>query len=369
MAITEVGNNTGIGTACQQYGKSQGEVLFKTYSYQNGKGQERVYCTKDCVEISRDCISSGKMLGNADNYEEVRNMLKTQGNSKIAAIGNKMFYETYEVMKDYYNGKLSRDEVKDIFKEYFYHYMGTSSEAGKECGGEEVKVNNCFFKQLATSRLAGLYEYFSRANTRNACAQNSKEGKELMESNGISWQGTCYYNADWYYACEEMQELFRQTADELADEYGAEHLDFQYVEQNTRFTLDGGITYNGVWDAVKWQINGNGALSGGFLDKNVAPPKGFVYCSTGFGWDGKGDLNGIRDEIQNSRKKSDSMLLLMAKVRSASAGGSLLLEPKNYSSSSDWKENDTYKSAVAFLKNFNMSWNYRGDRWELMYVG
>lgn len=28
---------------------------------------------------------------------------------------------------------------------------------------------------------------------------------------------TYYYNSDWYYACEEMQELFRETANELAD--------------------------------------------------------------------------------------------------------------------------------------------------------
>ena len=370
MALTEVGNSVRIRTVSQQYGQTQGEVVSKTYSYQSGKGQETVYYAKDYVEISKDCISSYTVPADVDNYEEIKNMLKAQSGGKIASLGNKMFYETREVMEDYYNGKLSRDEVKDIFKEYFYHYMGTSVEERKECGGEDTKENSCYRKQFVTSHLAGLYEYFSRANTRSAKVQNDSEGEALMESNGMRWNGTCYYNADWYYACEEMQELFRQTADELADEYGAEHVDFQYVEQNTRFKLDGGITYNGVWDAVKWSINDNGRVSGRFLDKNMVPPRGLVYCSSGFGWwDGKGDINGIRDEIQKRRKNDSSTLLLMAQVQPASAGGSLLLEPKNYSSSSDWRENDTYKSAVAFLKNFNMSWNYRGDRWELMYVG
>lgn len=87
----------------------QRDILFRTYSYQNGKGQEKVYYRKDCVEISMD---SYEISPDADNYEEIRNMLKSQSGSKIAFLGNEMFEETYEVMEDYYSGKLSRDEVK-----------------------------------------------------------------------------------------------------------------------------------------------------------------------------------------------------------------------------------------------------------------
>lgn len=358
MAVTQVGNNSETVTNYQK------EIIFKTYSYQNGKGQEKVYYAKDCVQISMD---SYVIPPDADNYEEVKSMLKRQGSSEIASLGNSMFYETYEVMKDYYSGKLNRDEVKDIFKEYFYHYMGTSSAARQECSAEQVQPN-CYLKQFATSRLAGLYEYFSRANTRNACEQNSKEGKALMESNGVSWNGAHYYNADWYYACEEMQELFRETADELADEYGVEHVDFQYVEKNTRFTLDGGITYNGVWDAVKWQRNAEGPMSGKFLDQNMAPPRGFVYCGSGYCWDGKGDLEGIKESVKNKKKEYSSMMLILASARGLTAGKSLLFDSKNYSGQSSWKEDDHYRQAVSFLKNFDMSWNFRGDRWEFMFV-
>ena len=131
----------------------QRDILFRTYSYQNGKGQEKVYYRKDCVEISMD---SYEISPDADNYEEIRNMLKSQSGSKIAFLGNEMFGETYEVMEDYYNGKLSRDEVKDIFREYFYHYMGTSLAERKECGAEEAKAGGSYsyLKQFATSRPA-----------------------------------------------------------------------------------------------------------------------------------------------------------------------------------------------------------------------
>lgn len=341
MSVSEIGSTNSVGTDYSGYKQSENEVLFKTYSYQNGKGQEKVYYAKDCVELS---LNSFTIAIDSDNYEEIKNMLKKQSGSPIANLGNRMFYETNEVMEDYYSGKLSSDEVKDIFREYFYHYAGKTS---------------------VTESLAGLYEYFSRANTRNACEQNMREGKELMESNRLEWSGTYYYNADWYYACEEMQELFRETANELADEYGAEHVDFQYVEQNTKFTLDGGITYNGVWDSREWQINYDRAIGGSFLDNNMAPPKGFVYCSTNY-WNGEKIPEGIKENLKNLKAGRSSMMFLLAAARNTNAKESLLLTRKNYSTFSDWEENETYKSAVSFLKNFNINWNFRGNRLEFL---
>lgn len=92
-------------------------------------------------------------------------------------------------------------------------------------------MSESYKKQIVTGNLAGLYEHFSRANTRNACAANNREGRAPLENNGLSSSGAYYYNADWYWACEEMQELFRETADELADEFGAERVDFDFVKK------------------------------------------------------------------------------------------------------------------------------------------
>ena len=370
MAIAEIGNReAGAGRVSE---RNPDDILFRTYSYQNGKGQETVYYAKDCVEISLD---SYKIPPTADNYEEIRNMLKAQSGSRIASLENRMFYETYEIMQDYYDKKLSRDEVKDIFKEYFYHYVGTSAKKAESAGNAESQGTKKAVLRtgdgtaLATRYLAGLYEHFSRANTRNACTRNQKEGKELMERNGMSSSGAVYYNADWYYACEEMQQLFRDTADELADEYGVEHVDYKYVEKNTKFTLDGGITYNGVWDARVWQMNSQSAVRGGMIDENMAPPEGFVYCSSHYAWTGKGDTQGIQEEIRNRRKGYSSMMFLTASAQQTQIGGSLLLDPKHYGSSSQWKDNDVYRQGISFLSNFNIYWGCRGSRWEFMACG
>ena len=346
------GSSSSVGTYYQQY--AQGDtILFKSYSYKNDKGQEEVYYAKDALEITQ---SIRKISPDADNYEDIKNMLKNNviSGGKTAFIGNKYFSETYEIMSDYYSGKLSRDDVKNIFKEYFYHACSVSTET--DIGTSSA--NQSYVKNYATTFLAGLYEYFSRANTRNACTQNMQEGKTLMESHGLTWNGTYYYNSDWYYACEEMQELFRETVNELADEVGAEHVDFEYVEKNTRFTLDGGITFNGVWDSMEWQINYDRGIGGSFMDKDMAPPKGFVYCATAY-WNGEIDLEKGKDH--------SFRMFLLAAVKNTDEKSSLLFDQKYYFHSSNWEKNDTYRSATAFLKNFNISWNFRSNRLEFLY--
>ena len=110
-----IGSTNGVGTIYRQY-TQEDTILSKTYSYQNGKGQEKVYYAKDCLELSPESFT---ISPDADNYEDIKNMLKAQSTSKIAPMPNQMFYETSEIMSDYYSGKLSRDEVKNIFKEYF----------------------------------------------------------------------------------------------------------------------------------------------------------------------------------------------------------------------------------------------------------
>ncbi|MCM1386836.1 MAG: hypothetical protein NC231_05885 [Bacillus sp. (in: Bacteria)] len=261
------------GTSAAQYWTGE-DVVFKSYSYKNGKGEETVYHLKDCLQLSLDSYT---IPVGSENYEAIKGKLKSQAADYMKIPDNKLFYETNDIMTDFYNGKLERDEVKNIFKEYFYHSGGRS---------------------FATDRLAGLYEHFSRANTRCAYTKNKEEGKELLESKGLNWRGSYYYNADWYWACEDMQNLFKETADELADEFDVEHVDFEAVEKNTKYKLDGGITYNGVWNSTEWQISAvEKSNINNYLNMKEAPPKGFLYYSASFsdstGW-GSGKVEFVR---------------------------------------------------------------------------
>ena len=237
----------------------------------------------------------------------------------------------------------------------------------KEATSTAVSMST-YEKQRFTGWLSGLYEYFSRANTRNACTKNMQEGKALMEENGIDWTGTYYYNSDWYYACEEMQKLFQETANELSEEYGAEQVDFAYVEKHTRFTLDGGIIFNGVWDSIEWQFNHDRAIMGSFKDAGMAPPKDFVYCSK-VHWDGKSSLAGFREHYEDKNSDSSFRMFLLAAVTNTLEEKSLLLDRDNYESSSKWEDNKNYQKALAFVKNLNINWSVRTNRFEFLKMG
>lgn len=281
------------------------DIEIRTYSYENGKGQEKVYQAKDCVELS---MESYTIPAGCETYEKIKSQMRP-----IPCFShNKMFYETAEVMKDYYNGKLQKDEVKEIFKEYCYHAVGKPSD-----------TNNVYQQKKATQALAELYEFFGRANTRAANHLNSQEARELLEGSGVSASGYVYYNADYYWQCEEMQEMFREAADELANEYGAETVDYEYVEKNTKFALDGGITYNGVWNATAERNNYTGNMgSVGIVDKDAAPPEGFLYCrifDNGKLEETREKLTRGIDELGKRRYTDTNVFKILSGIRSGSS--------------------------------------------------
>lgn len=360
MAVTGIGNTN----AASSVNRMDEDTVIKRYAYKDGKGQETVYYLKDCLQLSMDSYT---IPVGSDTYEEIKKQLK-QSSDYMAFPGNKMFYESYEVMKDFYDGRLKRDEVKNIFKEYFYHGVGMLPVQGT------LQMSESYKRQTATRNLAGLYEHFSRANTRNAHAANDREGKGLLAGSGLSAHGSCYYNADWYWACEEMQELFRETADELADEYGAEHVDFDFVEKNTRFTLDGGITYNDVWNSVRWQQDVERSAAGRYLEPGAVPPRGLLYCSCNMPDSENGSPEtSTADRIKKALEEADkdekytNLLFLFALNNNADKARSLLYDQKNYALAGNGTKEELHQKAIDFLANFHI--NYRSSRIEFLRMG
>lgn len=340
MIVTGVGN-TGAANGNNTVDK---DIVMKGYSYKDGAGQETVYHLKDCLELS---IESYTIPAGSDTYEELKNNLRRQTLSGAGFSHNQLFSESYEVMTDFYDGKIGREDVKNIFKEYFYHSAGMMSP------------------DWATRSLAGLYEHFSRANTRAAWANNYREGRQLLESNGFSGSGI-YYNADWYWKCEEMQDLFRETANELADERGAAHVDFEYVEKNTMFTLDGGITYNGVWNAHKLMQSASG--TGYFLDTDLVSPKGFIYCNAGAYAATHENIKSLKEDVckAGTGPKYANYIFLAAMSNKIGGTQSLLHNRKNYIFSDNAEEKKLHREAMDVLRHFHI--NGTGSRMEFLWM-
>ncbi len=154
-----------------------------------------------------------------------------------------------KTLGDYYEGNLSDEELETLFIDY--------------C--EQVGVDG-------KARLLDVYENFinqSRYASNNVCI---KKGNEIIKKYGsVSDHDAVYYNADFYYAFERVKQITRNACNRIADVMDWGELDFEELEKNTRFNLDGGFDFNGKWAWNAWSLMNRCTM----IDPTMVPPEGF----------------------------------------------------------------------------------------------
>lgn len=214
-----------------------------------------VWASGDWLELSR--LAAG-MPDISEDYSAVVNLMRCVETFSH----NRIFSDSYDILRKYYDGVVEKFYVERAFYRYCRKYLG------------EEKIRENPFRVYDT--LSEIYEYFERANTRNAVRKNNEEGRKLVEESGISWAGSSYYNADYYYKCSELRQMFQRICEEIAKECEADVPDFEDIESETRFRADGGLTFHGVWVWAQQQ-NNYPAEEYGMRELCAEPPQGFLY--------------------------------------------------------------------------------------------
>ena len=327
------------------------EILYKTYDYSNGKMNENivyksngVYTGLDKIEITKD----------SPEYETNCTQMRSVESYGAASLGNQLFYDANEIMYDYYDGRITKEDVKKFFKDYLYNSVG------------EVEENNVYQLKCVTANLSRIYELFTRGNMQNAVNQNQKEGQNFLKEHGLDSYNEFYYNAKWYWKSEEMQQLFQEAANEITEEYGAEPVDFDSVVENTKYTLAGGLSYNGVWNWRQWDTSyvtaqNNAAI----LEKDFVPPKDFIYCSGNFSQTNPTMVTEEDMKELAEKKSSKSIFLSVLMQNSSHSFSSLFLDKHNWN---DTASKQSYIEVSDILKNFHME-HYRNNRFEFFWMG
>lgn len=137
---------------------------------------------------------------------------------------SRMFRGPFSVMKDYYEGGIQKEALVSSFKDYCGRLIGD---------GERDE----FFRERAQLAITEGYEYYSRANARNAVRQNFKEGRSLVEECGLYIQGMSYYNADYYYLCRNVNGLLKTACAALAED-NSYHNGLSYLLDESCFCHD-----------------------------------------------------------------------------------------------------------------------------------
>ena len=197
-----------------------------------------------------------------ENYNDLKN-------SKSGSLlgWNTLFHESFDVMKDYYAGKTSCEDVSEYIRSLCHFSTSSNSQI--------------------TESLLVIYEHMSRANTRNAVNRNMKEAEELFSDTGLrkatsdyysNHKGIIYYNSSYFFSCETMQNVIRSTIDDIAQQYKVDKPEYDKLDNNQIF-IDGGITYNGVWNHETFETNHYHSMSDmSFIDNDYIPKDEFIYC-------------------------------------------------------------------------------------------
>lgn len=158
--------------------------------------------------------------------------------------------EMREVMEGYYNGEISKDEIKGFFMEYCSIIYARN---------EETVLN--------------VYEDFLNANYSAAVQKCFDEGKDIAAKEGVSTDNMVYYDADYYYLSEEIHELLKEAAAEYGAKYGIEIDAAKRDAEFKRDYLTGAPNFNDKWNFMATNMMSSGRL----MDQNAVPPKDFSF--------------------------------------------------------------------------------------------
>ena len=180
------------------------------------------------------------------------------------AFGYEMQKNISNYMKDFYTGKVSQEELDSYFEE-----CCTSMRIYRTQQHQTSGTNEEDNAQIVSE----MYEIFAKENARVARTANYQEGKAI---NASSYPNTrdddwTYYNADYYYKCNETKEALRQSALKMTEKWDLNAIDCDEIEKNSNLTLDGGFDFNSSWN---WSFRNQQGRSSMAAEGEV-PPKDF----------------------------------------------------------------------------------------------
>lgn len=178
-------------------------------------------------------------------------------------------------VSDYYDGKLTEDELAQKFQDLSERLLGTYEDLGYPNG---LFITNQAGREAAVE---SFYNEFREKLLAVAVQRNNQEGKQYVTGE-MNWQQEYkYYNADYYYKSEAAIAALDRGAEAAAEKLGLTNFtipDYKAEGQNCYYNFNSAYSNN---FCVSEQY---------FLDYDQVPPEGFkwFYQSGGTGETHKG---------------------------------------------------------------------------------
>ncbi len=233
--------------------------------FRKGIRKERLRLPQGCTQASADCYEHFTVDESfSGNYSDIINIIGMPRSIFSDNNGHQVRKQIVGQMHDYFSGAIPMDKlqekVKDICKDMRVYQAQSRHTTGCD-------------KEDNLQILEELYELFQKENVSNAAAACFEKGEALALQNGgnrrTNW---VYYDSDYYYESEEVREELRRVFSEIAREWETDVPDFTKLEENTRYSLNGNMDFNSVWN---WKaMNRYNCLLSGNQEE---PPKEFSF--------------------------------------------------------------------------------------------
>lgn len=186
----------------------------------------------------------------------------------VSVFGDKFGYDMQKdigkCMMDFYDGKIDRDGLKSYFEECCYE-MRTYRTKQRQTTGSDADDN----KQIVSQ----IYEIFAKENQRAARNANYNEGMSYNDRYGDRKDDWTYYNADYYYKCEDTKSFIQGVTKDVTDKWKLPEINTQEIENNSKYTLDGGFDFNSGWNYAYRNQVGRASME----DEAIIPPRNFRF--------------------------------------------------------------------------------------------
>lgn len=224
------------------------------------KGEQK---TMDWVDITYTYESATIFV--SENYN---NIMKITGLPKTVfcdKFGWDMQEDICNYLKEFHKGNVSKEDVENYFykccREMLSYRVDMHQTTGKN-EADKVKI------------ISDVFEVFAKQNMVAARYENYKEGQNIHTENGGDMENDdwSYYNADYYYQCEEMREKLCDITQKLADMWNLPRIDTRKILEESKLTLDGGFDFNSGWN-VQFMHSRSVGIS--YIEGvGIAPPRG-----------------------------------------------------------------------------------------------
>lgn len=284
--------------------------------------------------LGRDSYTSTPITD--DNYEEIRRPKHPMPKHCYGTgFGYTQRNEINQMLQDYYTGKsVTTQELKEYFKDCRKDMRVVMAQESRTTGLDPVHNEQI---------ILDTYEQFRMSNSVMANYGCQKEGERIAVKNGwregepVDW---VYYNADFYYRSEELRQIFKEAAQEMAHEWKCGEID-----TSTRDT-DNNLSYSSSFHQV-WNHSGNnGTRIMDMADLSEEPPLGFCLF--------------FREILEGSAYYGIFQTGMEGKT---DIGKKTALNPtQSYNLSTLFQKSSNNKSLLHYLRNFNAYTRYYGTK-------